>query len=172
MPVNRASIFATAILLFAASAQQAHAAGVVITHSESLQNLAVDRSAARDLPGSLRQAPSTMTFDALGQRFEIELEANHRLASQLATLDPETDVGVYRGKLAGNPRSWARITMVDGVPTGLIWDGVDMVAIEASTGGAASIFRLKDTYVEPGALICVASAQEESLATAYATLAN
>ena len=63
----------------------------------------------------------------------------------------------------------------NGLPSGLIWDGEEMLAIEALSaerGGpaSASIYRLKDTYVEPGSMSCGAAAMKTSLATALATV--
>lgn len=60
---------------------------------------------------------------------------------------------------AGNADSWARIVVYEGMPRGLVWDGVQMFAIEApgdSVVPASSpiIYRLADTFIEPGTMSC------------------
>ena len=134
-----------------------------MTYSETLEN--VSFGAARQQDSREVSTPgTTLVFDALGQHFEIELEPNTRLVrGQLPA-----GIGIYRGEIVGKSDSWARITMANGVPTGLIWDGNEMLAIDA-----ASIYRLKDTYVEAGSMSCGVSrdrAKETTLATAYATV--
>jgi len=133
-----------AAVIFLSVAPVIHAAsesGVVVTYSESLENLSLSTAAARQ---AIDGAPSgaTLVFDALGQRFEVMLEPNDRLLA--GAPGRAQDLGIYRGQLAGKPDSWARVTITDGVPTGLIWDGAEMLAIEAAVDGA-SIYRLKDT---------------------------
>ena len=51
----------------------------------------------------------------------------------------QAEVEVYRGQLANNPQSWARIVVFNGMPRGMIWDGVEMYAIEAPGDSALSI---------------------------------
>ena len=152
-------------LFLAVSAQPLHAVergGVVVSYSEPLEILSVGPGEARAITQS---ASPRLVFDALGQRFELELEPNDRLLAD-DRLDASA-IGIYRGRLAGKPGSWARIVMSNGMPTGLIWDGEEMLAIEA-----ASIYRLKDTYVEPGTMSCGSAGSETSLAAAYATVAG
>jgi hypothetical protein len=67
--------------------------------------------------------------------------------------------GIYRGQLAGNPDSWTRIVVYDGTPRGLVWDGEQMFAIEAPGDSIVQsdspvIYRLADTFIEPGAMSC------------------
>ena len=160
-------------VLLAISVQPLHAVergGVLVSYSETLENFSLLANEPRVIGGP---ALSTLAFDAFGQRFELDLEPNNRLLAD-AGLNA-SDLGIYRGRLAGKPGSWARIVLSNGLPSGLVWDGEEMLAIEAVSaelGGpaAASIYRLKDTYVEPGTMSCGTAAKETSLATAYATV--
>ena len=123
--------------------------------------------------GRLDQSPATLTFDALGLRFELELEPNRRLIANVFPDGLPRDVGVYRGRLVGKTGSWARIVIADGVPTGMIWDGTDMLAIESPAGSRdAEIFRLRDAWVQPGMLSCASGKSATTFATAYATITD
>jgi hypothetical protein len=164
-------LFIAALLAF--SVQPLHAVergGVVVAYSESMENL----SLRANEPGAIGgPALSTLVFDAFGQRFELDLEPNNRLLADDGL--NASDLGIYRGRLAGKPGSWARIVISNGLPSGLLWDGEEMLAIEAVSaeqGGpaSASIYRLKDTYVEPGTMSCGTSGKKMNLATAYATV--
>jgi hypothetical protein len=165
------SIVALTLLSAAPAAQAVSNGGVVVTYSESLQNLSMQAAVAQEAPGiapGIALVNATLEFDALGQRFELALEPNTRLVRGRLP----AGIGVYRGRLAGKPDSWARITMVNGAPTGLIFDGAEMLAIDASAAGA-TIYRLADTYVESGTLSCGVPGEipkATSLATAYAAV--
>jgi len=104
-------------------------------------------------------APLVMSFDALGRRFDLELEPNGRLVS-VARQNPLLDgVDIYRGELAGRPGSWARIVVSDGMPRGLFWDGNEMYAIEAPgdsivQSNGSVIYRLADAQIAPGSMSC------------------
>ena len=131
------SIVALTLLSAAPAAQAVSNGGVVVTYSESLQNLSMQAAVAPEAPGiapGIALVNATLEFDALGQRFELALEPNTRLVQGRLP----AGIGVYRGKLAGKPDSWARITMVNGAPTGLIFDGIEMLAVEASANGATA----------------------------------
>ncbi len=103
--------------------------------------------------------PATLSFDALGKSFDIQLETNAGFLSAASRNALPDGVAIYRGGLAGNPDSWVRIVVADGMPRGLIWDGSQIFAIEAaddSNVSAASsiIYRLADVYIEPGTMSC------------------
>ena len=99
-----------------------------------------------------------MKFDALGRSFDLDLTPNSNLLTVAG--DPATGGAVpYRGMLAGVAGSWVRITIIDGVPTGLIWDGSEMLAIERDGRNpdgteTAIIYRLADPVVAAGAMSC------------------
>ena len=75
--------------------------------------------------------PGHLEFDAYGRRFVLELESNERLlkafpAARKATL---ARAKLLRGRLAGVPNSWVRLSRVGGSTEGAIWDGHDLYAI-------------------------------------------
>ena len=77
--------------------------------------------------------------------------------------------------LAGNADSWARIVVYKGMPRGLVWDGVQMFAIEApgdSVVPASSpiIYRLVDTFIEPGSMRCGSGSLSGNGAAMYGKL--
>lgn len=143
------------------AAHVAGAADVVVSHYEPLRFL--DRGspdtvlAQKPAPGT----PSRLRFDALGQIFELELEPNDRLLPHRRPDERNPRVALYRGRLADNAASWARITVYEGLPRGLIWDGSELYAIEAPGDSLLAesgpvIYRLSDTWVPPGVMSCAA----------------
>lgn len=148
---------------------------ITLSHYDSLQQLSM-RTVSANTANSTQKAdigaPFVMSFDALGQRFDVELEANSRLMS-VARQNPSLQgVQIYRGELAGRPGSWARIVVADGTPQGMIWDGQDMYAIEAPGDSIVDtdepvIYRLADAQVAPGSMTCGSMAFATSGAAAY-----
>ena len=124
-------IIACTYLCISAATFGSNVEGITVSHYEPLQRLSLtgDRHSGSEKPGVAE--PLTMSFDALGQSFRIELEQNTKLFSARARAALPQDVGLYRGRLAGKPDSWARISIVGGMPGGLIWDGSTMYAVEA-----------------------------------------
>lgn len=95
-----------------------------------------------------------LTFDAFGQRFDLELIPNRSLSESRSAVD-----GVHvawTGSLRDLPESWARISFVDGAPQGVIFDGQTMYAVEKHTGlgDTPVVFRLSDLQFADGALGC------------------
>ena len=103
--------------------------------------------------------PSGLSFTALGQLFELELESNEAILRDLiaAGRQPVAGVELYRGKLAGNSESWLRLTRSDGELIGIIWDGRELYGIEPAahlmgnlpskpaSASATVIYRWSDT---------------------------
>ncbi len=143
----------------------ANAAGpddVMLSHYEPLQQLTLHTMSSGAANASQKAggaAPLVMSFDALGRRFDLELEPNSRLVS-VARQNPLLDgVDIYRGELAGRPGSWARIVVSNGMPSGLFWDGNEMYAIEAPgdsivQSNGSIIYRLADAQIAPGSMSC------------------
>jgi len=151
--------------IVAAIFSTANAAGpddVMLSHYEPLQQLTLhtmNSDAANASQKAGGAAPLVMSFDALGRRFDLELEPNSRLVS-VARQNPLLDgVDIYRGELAGRPGSWARIVVSNGMPSGLFWDGDEMYAIEAPgdsivQSNVSVIYRLADAQIAPGSMSC------------------
>ena len=100
-----------------------------------------------------------MSFQALGRSFDLQLSPNTAFLSSRALADMPVGVSVFRGALSDAPGSWARITIIDGTPRGLVFDGSELIAIEAPGAGAVSsdkvlVYRLSDAYVAPGTMSC------------------
>lgn len=147
--------------------------GLVVTHHELLETFEVGPGrAAAALGQEMGPATTTLSFDALGRRYDLELETNTRLLPAAARQSLRPGVAVYRGKVTGLDGSWARIVIADGVPRGVIWNGSEMLAIEAPGDSAVAasspvIYRLKDTYIAPGTMSCGTDTSGRSGATAY-----
>lgn len=136
-----------AILLFSPALSFA---GIVVSHYESLQDTRVSNE---------RSDSMSLQFDALGRRFDLELVTNDRITAGLDPAIAASSIGVYRGRLAGKPNSWARIVMYAGQPSGVIWDGTEMFAIEAPgdsslLADSAVVYRLADAHIVPGTMSC------------------
>lgn len=95
-------------------------------------------------------------FNAFGKRFDISLAPNQNVLSLAVRKHLADGVGVYRGSVDGMPGSWVRLVVADGIPRGLLWDGSEMYAIEASkeTAGAAHMFKLNDLQIPAGTMTC------------------
>ncbi len=138
------------------------AADVVVSHFEPLQQTLITKT---DKDGhSFNSKLSTPTsvsirFAALGKSFDLQLVPNGRIASGLRSDAAMSEVDVYRGRLANKPQSWARIVVFDGMPRGMIWDGVEMYAVEAPDDSTLSIdvpviYRMADAFVVAGTMSC------------------
>ena len=136
----------------------AHAGQISLLHHEPLQRLNIS-SAATD--GSQKigvTGPVDMGFDALGRVFDLQLSPNSRLLDAARDI-PGGAVIPYRGELTGVANSWVRIVIADGMPSGLVWDGNELFAIERpgqnlAGSDAAIIYRLADAVITPGSMTC------------------
>ena len=150
----------------------------VVTHHERLESFELARRAPVSMVQEKAAAESRLlSFDALGRRYDLELEPNDRLLSEAARRRLPPDVAVYRGKVAGLEASWVRLVVAGGVPSGVVWDGSEMLAIETPGDSAVEsdvpvIYRLKDTYVTPGSMSCGTERGARSGAAAYTLLVD
>ncbi len=140
------SLTRCAALLFAATAWPAlsgAAGGLTPQHSEDLRPT---------LTRASKGGAATLEFTAFGRGFRLQLSSNQRLA-QLAA---GSSVQLYKGTLEGVPGSWARITVQDGLPRGMIWDGRELFIVDAAPegvnyGAAGTVmFKLSDAVLERG----------------------
>lgn len=171
-------VIACGLLGLAAPSAASQSNGVVVSHHESLGafQLSDSRTAGQQKPAN--GASALLSFDAFGRRFDIELESNDRLLSAAARNQIDAGTSVYRGRIAGQENSWVRIVVADGMPRGVIWDGKEMIAIEAPGDSAVSTtvpvaYRLADTYLIPGTMTCGkdhSSSARLSAATMYGKL--
>lgn len=140
-----------------------HAAETFVSNYEPLHGMTV------------RVAENELSFEALGKRFDLDLEPNDRVMDALPATAAFERVAVYRGRLVNNPDSWVRIVMFDGMPRGLVWDGESMFAIEAPGDSAVDItepvmYRLGDLNILPGTMTCGATSISGNAAKVYASL--
>jgi len=165
-------LFAGVTLALFSSLYAGQPGGVTVSHYETLQRLSMQAADANIGQKPHAAGPIALGFDALGQTFDFQLEPNSGLLSAASREALPDGVGIYRGYLAGNPESWARIVIFEGMPRGLFWDGTQMYAIEApgdSIVKAASpiIYRLADTFIEPGTMSCGSKSLSGNGATLY-----
>jgi len=148
-------------LLASMTLQAASPGDRTFAYAESLERLDIRRSQSRVRDAAASREPVTMRFDALGRSFDLDLRPNTALLSPAARASLEPEIAVLRGGIVGNDESWARIVIRDGVPSGMIFDGSEMLAIEAAADPAAPdagpvIFRLADLNIEPNTMSCAA----------------
>lgn len=137
-------------------------ADVVVSYYEPLQRTLITKTDNNERSFSAKlsaPAPVSIRFDALGKSFDLQLVSNERIASGIQSEAVRAQVEVYRGKLANNPQSWARIVVFEGMPRGMIWDGVEMYAVEAPGDSALAIdspvmYRMSDAFVIAGTMSC------------------
>lgn len=103
------------------------------------QMVQMDSGGSGDLSKSAAQKKSNkmlMSFDALGQHFELILDSNQQLIKNLPQQQKDhlnKTLQLYRGKLKGNEESWVRITQAGKRVSGMIWDGSEIYIIDNST---------------------------------------
>ncbi|MDX1480367.1 MAG: M12 family metallo-peptidase [Woeseiaceae bacterium] len=144
---------------------------VSVVHSEPLRGMTLQTAAAAIDDADRLAGTTTIRFDALGRRFELDLQSNSALLTPAARAALGERTGVYRGRLRGVDDSWVRIVMHDGVPSGMLFDGDQMLAIESGVDPAdpgARIFRLADVVIEPGTMSCGAGSGAASGAELFA----
>ena len=154
----------------------AQAGSISLSHHEPLQRLSIT-STTTSTDGSQKigvAGPVDMRFDALGRSFDLELTPNSRLLDAAREI-PGATVTPYRGELTGVANSWVRIVMVDGMPSGLIWDGNELFAIERpgrnlAGSDAAITYRLADAVIAPGSMTCGAGGRLTSGGEIYKSL--
>lgn len=152
-------ITASLVLGISSNLFAAESSGVIVSHFEPLQRLSFQIGSTEISQKLSSPGPISLSFDALGRSFDLQLEPNVGFLSAESSNALADGIGVYRGSLAGNPDSWARIVVFEGMPRGLVWDGGQLFAIEApgdSIVQTASpiIYRLADTFIEPGTMSC------------------
>jgi len=119
------------------------AGGLVPQHTEDLRPSLIHAAVGGD---------ATLEFTAFGRNFRLRLAENRHL-SRLAA---DGAIQLYKGNLDGAPGSWARISIRDGLPRGMIWDGHELFIVDAAPDavnyGAAGtvIFKLSDATLEQG----------------------
>lgn len=144
--ISRVHFTRCAALLLAATAWSAPggaAGGLVPQHSEDLRP-AFKRASTGDA--------ATLDFAAFGREFRLQLSDNLRLAKVAAG----SSVQLYKGSIEGVPGSWARISMQDGLPRGMVWDGRELFVLDGAAegvnyGAAGTVmFKLSDAVLERG----------------------
>ena len=95
---------------------------------------------------------TTLEFSAFGRFFRLRLSNNARLEKFAAG----SSLQLYKGTLEGVPDSWARISIHDGLPRGMIWDGRELFVVDAAAdavnyGSAGTVmFKLSDAVTGAG----------------------
>ncbi len=93
-----------------------------------------------------------LEFSAFGRGFRLQLATNQRLAQAAAG----SSVQLYTGTVEGAPDSWARISILDGLPRGMIWDGSELFIVDAAPAGVNDgaagtvMYKLSDAVLERG----------------------
>jgi hypothetical protein len=93
-----------------------------------------------------------LEFAAFGRDYRLELAANPRLAAAAKG----STARFFAGSIEGIPGSWARISIQDGVPRGMLWDGRELFVVEEPPAadekniGSTVMFRLADSVLEEG----------------------
>jgi hypothetical protein len=157
------AILSCATLLYAAATPADPSARIL--RFEPLPALAL----ATGSSGAQKSTQRHLEFEAYGKVFQLALEENSRLSPLLQQKSATFRLELYRGSLEGIDGSWVRLAVRDGDVRGMIWDGVELYAIEKTADIAdalvepldenapdAVIFRLSDTLLEEGARLCAA----------------
>ena len=168
-------IAASAVLGFSSTLLASESNGVIVSHYEPLQKISFQTDSVETSQKLRGAGPVTLSFDALGRAFEFQLEPNAGLLSAASRNALPDGLDIYRGRAAGNPDSWARVVVFNGMPRGLVWDGDQMFAIEAPGDSVLKIsspviYRLADTYIEPGTMSCGSESLSGNGAATYQKL--
>ena len=168
-------IVASTVLCISSTLVAGESNGVIVSHYEPLQRLSFHTDSIGTTQKLRGAGPVTLSFDALGRSFDLQLEPNVGLLSAASRSALSAGVEIFRGRLAGDPDSWARIVVYDGMPRGLIWDGEQLFAIEAPGDSvlqatAPIIYRLADTIIVPGTMSCGADSLSGNGAAVFGKL--
>jgi len=138
-----AYLAALLIVITAMPAWSTTRGGLVLQYSENVQPALTPAS---------KSGAARLEISAFGRGFRLRLSGNE----SLTRLAAGSSLQLYKGTLEGVPRSWARISVQDGLPRGLIWDGHELFVVEAApegvNDGAAGtvMFKLSDALLERG----------------------
>ena len=168
-------MLAGAVLGLFSTVFAAQSGDITVSHYEPLQRLGMQTAHAVGSQKFQRKTPMALSFDALGQTFHFQLEPNSGFLSEASQDALPDGIEIYRGRLDGNSDSWARIVVFDGMPRGVFWDGNEMYAIEAPGDSIVQsklpiIYRLSDTFIQPGTMSCGSQSMSGNGATAYTKL--
>ncbi len=152
-------------LVLLAIGVHATAADFRILHAESIDVRAEDLAPS----GGLRATSASLSFQAYGRQFDLELEPNERLLSRLPAAQRAAlqRFPLFRGQIVGSADSWVRLARVGNALHGMMWDGAELYVIEPARaaerfmiapayGGstATAVYRLSDTQSDLGAKFC------------------
>ena len=162
--LNRKRIFSALLALLAGACGPGTASAQLpesVLYHEALRPLA-SGSARLQSEGSAAP-PDTLSFEAFGRRFDLELEDNGPLNRKRRS----DHYRLLRGRVAGLPGSWVRLMQNGAQLSGMFSDGQDWYAIEPTTRAADRlvqagmamdmpnvIYRLDDVLMPAGTLSC------------------
>ena len=105
------------------------AEAATVQHFEILRGYRVGTDAAAAKPTTA--APTTISFNAFSRDFTLELEPNGRLAAMQAELGSAPVSAPTAARSRGTADSWVRIVLTPAGPSGLVFDGETLYAIES-----------------------------------------
>jgi len=158
----------------------------ILNHA-NLRGLAQDTAADQVSADRSAKAsgPEYLGFQAFGREFRLSLQDNAALVAPSARkggLDGGTPYRLLKGRLEGQPGSWARLTRIGNQLQGVIWDGETLYSLAPSAQVADALvqpadpaadhvlYRLDDLLVAPGSMSCGVSKEnrpDSSAAVAY-----
>jgi hypothetical protein len=173
--MQAARIFAFVVVLVYATNVNAQARGIEVLHFDEARDVEVAPRGPGT--GSSPRGPLAMRFNSLNREFVLQLEPNGRVDAIARRLTRDGSVTAYRGKLVGYENSWIRIVRSGSGPSGLVWDGTTLFALETSVDSlighaSTTVFRLDDIYVDGHLLSCGTGPSRMSAATAFRGLVS
>lgn len=147
---------------------------VQIDYREPLQHYSL-RQATLEAPNDGPTMAESLRFDAFGRTFDVQLAVHHALLRKLGRTNQRGRPGIYRGNVAGDRDSWVRLVIADGVPSGLIYAGQTLYAVDAERNARSgllqpAIYRLEDLRIAPGAMRCSDVAEAKTGAALFAAV--
>ncbi|MFK8052897.1 MAG: M12 family metallo-peptidase [Woeseiaceae bacterium] len=154
---NSMTAVAAALMLFFLATSAQASDGFHVVYEETLDQLELIRPT---LTG-VQQKTSVgdvmiegLRFEAMGQRFDIQLTPNRSLLSEQLRYASPSNIVAFKGVVQNMSGSWVRIVMDGNQPSGLIWTGTEYFAVEWREGLSSKIFRLADVEVDEHAFGC------------------
>ena len=150
--------------------------GISLSHFETLERMSVESGVGMGQQKATGIGPVELRFDALGRTFDLQLEPNANLLAAMSGGDFGDSVP-YRGKIAGNADSWARIVISNGMPAGIVFDGENLFALELPgdaivATNAPIVYRLADAIIAPGAMSCASGSMTTSGAAMFQSVVS
>lgn len=84
-----------------------------------------------DMTSGAKDNTQNLTLIASGNKFDLILEPNTGLLKKFTQSSTSTQI-LYKGKIKGNDDSWVRLSAIDGIYAGAVFDGKELFIVDSA----------------------------------------